>query len=259
MSVFEITIPGTWLDYEDQDWSWHIQCIIGNLESTFFEANAALNFFEEARALRPKLDQKQCERDAYRQAEIRAEIEKEHGGAFSPDLWEEINFETQVRFKREQWSHGRKPTEFEHNRPFIYAKAFLYALDAFDKFLAVLSREAGVPEGIAALHAQVADAFPDLRGVRNTSQHLEDRTRGLDRDQKPLALKPVATKMIHAPGGGVLVLNSLNGSKYGGTMADGHYGEVDVSPQSMQHLQRILQEVLQSFLWRGPKRHSPSA
>jgi hypothetical protein len=40
-------------------------------------------------------------------------------------------------------------------------------------------------------------------------------------------------------------------------MADGHYGEVDVSPESMEKLQKIFQEVLMSFKWRGPLQHEP--
>lgn len=138
-------------------------------------------------------------------------------------------------------------------------RAFLYSLDAFDKFLTVLSCEPEVPDRIADMVKDVATAFPHLRGVRNTAQHLEDRSRGFGagRNPAPLGLKPVENEMISAPGG-ALILNSLNGSKYGSTMADGHYGEVDVSRESMQQLQRILHATLESFKWRGPKRHAPS-
>lgn len=259
--VFEITTPGTWLDHEDRDWSWRIEGLLRHLQIQFFEANTALNLFVQASVARPtRLDRSLWERDAQRRSEIRMQLERERGAAFSCELSEEIHFETEVRFKREQWSQGRVPREFEHTQPFIYARAFLYALDAFDKFLGVLSQESDVPPGLAALHAQIAAAFPDLWGVRNTAQHLEDRARGLGvgRESKPLDLKPIENQMINAPGGGVLVLNSLNGSKYGSTMADGHYGEIDVSPETMQLLQRIFQEVLHSFRWHGSKQHSPS-
>jgi hypothetical protein len=260
MFVFEITTPGTWLDYEDREWSWRIEGLLRHLQSQFFEANAALNLFVQAASVRPpRLDHTRWELDAKRRSEIRVQIEQERGATLTRELWEEIHFETEVRFKREQWSQGGLPREFERIPRFLYARAFLYALDAFDKFLGVLSKEPSVPSELAALHAQIAAAFPDLRAVRNTAQHLEDRARGLGAGREPLDLKPIENQMINAPGGGVLVLDSLNGSKYGSTMADGHYGEVDVSPETMQRLQRILQEVLRSFRWRGPKQHSPSA
>jgi hypothetical protein len=66
-------------------------------------------------------------------------------------------------------------------------------------------------------------SFPSLREVRNSVQHIEDRGRGLGRGEKPLDLKPVANRMVNAPEG-ALILQGLNGTKYGATMADGHYG-----------------------------------
>ena len=189
-----------------------------------------------------------------------SEVEIEYGVAGSPSDWHSIHFETEVRFKREQWSNGLIPREFEQNLPFIYARAFLYAIDSFAKFLAILVQEDNAPEELAKFHAQFNYTFPHLRGVRNTAQHLEDRARGLGagRNPQPLDLKPITNSLINAPGGGVLALNCLNGSKYGSTMSDGHYGEVDVSPESLEVLQTILQGVLDSFNWRGPKQHAPS-
>lgn len=261
MFVFEIVTPGTWLDYDDRDWARKIQNQLQFLESQFFEANTALNLFANALAMRPSFaDREKWERDSQRRAEIQRAIEQERDGLQSRNDWDEIHFEAEVRFKREKWSSGGVPREFEHNLPFIYARAFLYALDAFDKFLGVLAGEESVPAEVATYHEKVAEAFPHLRGVRNTTQHLEDRARGLGagRNRQPLDLKPIDNAFISAPGGGVLVLNCLNGSRYGSTMSDGHYGEVDVSPDSMRHLQQILQDVLSSFKWRGPKQHAPN-
>lgn len=262
MFVFEIITPGTWLDHDDRDWASQIEGQLQSLQSQFFEANAALNLFASAQSIRPAFANRELrERDSRRRAEIRRSIELERDGCMSRENWEEINFDSEVRFKREKWANGSIPREFEHNLPFLYARAFVYALDAFEKFLGVLAKQPNVPPGIAKLYARMADEFPNLRGVRNTAHHLEDRARGLGAENppQPLALKPIASNFINAPGGGVLVLNNLNGSKYGSTMADGHYGEVDVSPESLQRLQAILQELLFLFKWRGPKQHGPGA
>lgn len=258
MFVFEIVTPGTWLDYEDKHWLWKIQGQLRLLESQFFEANAALNLFIAARTSRSPLTDHRAniESDSQRRSEIQRAIEQERGGVGS---WEDVHFETEVRFKREQWSSGRCPGEFERTLPFIYARAFLYALDAFGKVLAVLAKEDNVPDNVATLQARFEEVFPDLRGVRDTAQHLEDRARGLDRNKQPLDLKPISNAFIDAPGGGVLAIGCLNGSRYGSTKSDGRYGEVDVSPDSMRLLQMILQGVLQSFKWRGSRQHGPSA
>jgi hypothetical protein len=170
-----------------------------------------------------------------------------------------IQVETEKRFHREKWSSGQMPQMFERQKPFIYARAFLYALDGFDKFLTVLSKEPGVPDKLIQLSDQVGDAFPDLRMVRNSAQHMEDRARGLGagKNPKPLDLKPVDNGMVRAPEG-ALILNCLNGSKYGCTMADGHYGEVEVSPASMETLQQILGSVHACFKWKGPASFRPN-
>ena len=262
MLVFEIITPGTWLDADDRDWAWKIQNLLRHLESHFFEANTALNLFVAAQLVRPSFtDRGNRERDSQRRSEIQRTVELERGGFMSGSNWDDIHFEAELRFKREKWSNGRIPRELEHNLPFIYARAFLYALDAFEKFLSVLSKEPNVPGQIAMYHAQMAEDFPHLRGVRNTVQHLEDRSRGLGagKNPKPMDLKPVSNAAIHAPNGGALILNSLNGTQYGSTMADGCYGEVDVSLESIKRLQKILEGVLQSFSWRGSKCHAPSA
>lgn len=263
MFVFEIITPGTWLDHDDRDWAWQIEKQLRSLQSEFFEANAALNLFASAQSIRPTFaaSRELWERDLQRRSEIRRAVELERGNYMSHGNLEEINFESEVRFKREKWANGGIPREFEQNLPFLYARAFIYALDAFDKFLGVLAKEPNVPPDVAKLHARMANDFPNLRGVRNTAHHLEDRARGLGAGKKPqpMDLKPVTNNFIDAPGGGVLVLNCLNGSKYASTMSDGHYGEVDVSPESMQRLQAILQELLFLFKWRGPKQHAPGA
>jgi hypothetical protein len=259
MVVFEIVTPGTWLDYADEEWSRNIKKQLDSLKSQFFEANTVLNLFLNAQSIHLSIpDENKWRRDSQRRSEIQRFIELEHGSTNSHDNWEEIRFETEVRFKREKWSNGEVPREFEHNLSFIYARAFLYALDAFEKFLGVLVKEANVPQKVEELYTQIAQEFPDLRGVRNTAQHLEDRARGLDAAKKPINLKPIINNLINAPDGGILALNNLNGSKYGSTMSNGQYGEVDVSIESMRRLKVILEGVLHSFKWRGSKQHAPN-
>jgi hypothetical protein len=264
MFVLEITIPGTWLDSEDRDWSWTIEAQLTSLVSHFFEANTALNLFDECRVARPSSEIRELwERDTKRRCEIERAIEGERGltghrrWEMSPSERDAIRFEAEVRFKREQWESGRVPREFEHNLPFLYARAFLYALDAFDRGLGVLANEPAVPGGLRALHAEMEKAFPDLRGVRNTAAHIEDRARGLGAGQKPLDLRAITKGGINIPGG-ALVLSNLHGSRYGSTMSDGRFGEIDVSLESMERLKRILDGVLQSFRWKDLPQHKPS-
>lgn len=259
MIIFEIVTPGSYLDYEDKAWTSTVQPLLDSLTSSFFEANTALNLFLEAQLSHTAAHNlKDWEQDRRRRMEIFNVIRQEISG--SAPLWEcpqEIFYESEVRFKREKWMAGKTPRTFITHASLIYARAFLYALDTFDKFLGILANERKTPEGVAILHKKMADYFPDLRGLRNSAQHLEDRTRGLGAGQKPLELKPIENQLISAPAGGVLALNNLNGTKYGCTMSNGHYGEIDVSSESMQRLQEILEATFSLFKWSGPKQHNP--
>lgn len=259
MWVFELTVPGVRLEMNDRQLSWELEGLLRHLEGSFFEANTALNLFHQARIIdsqNSSFSPDDWERDRAHRSEIQEALTKARGG-FSHDHYMETYFEAEVIHKREKWSQGHIPRELKHNVVFIYARAFLYAMDAFDKFLTVLSKTAGVPPEIAQLSNKMNEHFPDLRGVRNSAQHQEDRARGLGVRGAKIDLKPIDNTLVKAPGG-VLMLNCLNGSKYGSTMADGHYGEVDVSPESMERLQSVLIEVLNCFNWSGPKRHLPS-
>lgn len=265
MLIFEIVTPGLRLDYEDQDRLYQILGQLIRLKSQFFQANLALNLFISAKSVAPVPRNKEEEwfSDIDRRSAIREELIQEDKQFWMTQHEDDIGYEVGVRLKREKWKNGKIPREFENKSSMMHARAFLYALDTFDKLLGVLAKEKDVPEQVTQFHTQFIEAFPHLRGVRNTVQHIEDRARGLGagfrgQPPKPLDLKPISNWIADAPAGNVLILNALSGSKYGSTMADGNYGEIDVSVESMQLLQKILEGVLQSFKWTGQKQHEPN-
>jgi hypothetical protein len=139
MYIFEIIKPGTWLDYEDHNWSWEIEGILCSLEGQFYEANLALNMFlHSIQRARDSHSKEQREAESNRRSEIQREVEQKYDNPHDHETWDEIRLETEIMFKREQWQLGKLPKEFQHNQAFMHARAFLYALDSFDKFLNVL-------------------------------------------------------------------------------------------------------------------------
>lgn len=63
---------------------------------------------------------------------------------------------------------------------------------------------------------------------------------------------------INAPHGGVLVVDQLTNDRYGGTLADGSYGEVEVSLKSAVVAQQAVQAAFDAWTWKGPTRMAPS-
>jgi hypothetical protein len=257
MHIFEIFIPGIRIDSKDDDWAWKIGNIVSALESSYIEANYSLNLFLSAKCKRDDNNREKFDEIFRRKAEISRSVDRKYTDKFDIYAIHSINLEVDVQYNREQWQQGRVPSQFEHRLPFIYARVFLYAVDSFGKLLGVLSQEAGVPSRMVGIHADFEAAFPHVRGVRNSAQHVEDRVRGIGFRGKPIEYKPLDEPFIRASGG-VHISDCLCNSTYGSTMADGHYGKVEVSPESMKKLQRIFQETLNCLSWEGPKRHLPS-
>jgi hypothetical protein len=259
MHIFEIVKPGMQLNAigSTPRSTWDMESMLDSLQSLFFEATLALNLFEQSmNAPDPDPTLEQYNRRMNRMREIQQIVEEERGP--STDFFRtDIRLEAEARLKREEWDTGRIPVEFEHRVSFIYAKAFISSLDGFERLLGVIASTEGAPQQpLAELHAQMRHAFPDLRGVRNSSQHHEDRVRSLGNRGKPLDLKPITDGMV-PPELPVLALNNIHGSKYCTTMEGGEYGEVDITPDSMRLLRDILQGVINAFAWSGPSCHLP--
>ncbi|MDS7956793.1 MULTISPECIES: hypothetical protein [unclassified Acinetobacter] len=260
MVFFDYVIPGTWIDYDDEEWSIRIFKQILMLESQFQDANVALDMFStlDASKLYPFSREKFAE-DSSKKYEIRNFLEKKipREGMSEYDYQLELSLQTDIQFKKEQWSNGKKPIGFEISCQRIYARAFINALDLFDRVLQRLTEEKGIPSGVVQQYEKISKYFPDLRPVRNTMQHLEDRSRGKGAYNKQMDLKPIDNDYINAPNGGVLVLDTLNGSNFESTMANGEIGRVEISCESLSKLLEILVGVLNSFKWKGPKQHRP--
>lgn len=259
MIIYEIEKPGTWLNPGNKEDNCNLQIILMHLIDSFYETNLSLNLFLEER-IRNKLSH-DLERESWeKDNELRQKVKNEVEADYSVDdyyaKYDEINFQTEIKFKKEQWSSGKIPSTFSNSLIFIHARTFLYALDNFERLLGVLINENGAPTELKNTHKCLLAKFPDLRGVRNSAHHKEDRVRGLNFNKK-IDLKPISNGLIHAPSGNVLITNSLNGNKYGSTLGNGNFGEVEVSEYSLIILGEILQEVLNLFSWSGSKEHLP--
>ncbi|MBQ4658286.1 hypothetical protein HPB55_29905 [Klebsiella michiganensis] len=260
MNIFELVIPGTHLNFKDKMLALKFKNLLEQLESAFYDANVALNLFDSQRAKEFYHDDSTPERwhiNSKKKQELKQKICKERGlSLYDYDV--ELDAEVEIILKKEKWESGEHPLSHLHRVIFLHAKSFIYALDAIEKFLKVISEEQDSPHKIKLLHAQIDSDFPNLRGVRNSAHHPEDRARGLGagKPPQPLKLQTVDSDFFSAPQE-ALMLGSLCETKFGCTMADGHYGEVDISKESMVKLQFIIQEAFNAFEWIGPKQHLP--
>ncbi|UHG95285.1 hypothetical protein [Pseudomonas sp. 7-41] len=267
MFTFELLTPGSEVVIADNETSRELTSQIGYLKKHFFDANTALNLVYERRAYESsKFDKDTWEIERQRRSELFSEVLQEFGNLQEftrlgdNDIYDDIQLEATIRFSRENTDKGVLPEKLERNKLKIFAHAYLQALDSVGKFLKAITENASAPPEVGVLRQQFLDLFPDLQGVRDTIQHLEDRTRGLGRPYKgkkpPLDYQD-PKKYVHAPGAKVLMFDCFMGNLFGCTKADGHYGEVDISPESMHELQKIIQDIIYAFEWKGMKQFEP--
>jgi hypothetical protein len=260
----ELIWPGNFIDHPDSDAAHSALLLLYALDSAFTEGVLALVYFGEA--VNKSASQLGPDRWESDMAERREAEEAAWQGRADPVFtsdWaamraamDEKRIEGERELTRRRWALGELPRSVAHHLPFLYARAFLFALDSIEKLLNVLS-ESPVPTAAADAAGHLVAAVPGVRQVRDTAHHQEDRIRGLDRRGKPLDLKPIDSGGIHAPGG-ALVLNNLNGTRYGCTVEDGRFVEVEVTPASLIAARDAIQEVLDSVSWRhNERRRSP--
>lgn len=263
MFPFELTYPGHWLDCPGvaENDVHEARIVFHILESHLADAALALRLFEHEAASNRISVAFEPDTASTRRREMELQRELQLPADLSPeDRWAALNsirFDVEVELKRERWAAGEIPEAHLRRAIFLYAQAFLFALDGIGKALKVLGSALWVPAAVMTAHDDFYRRLPTLTGVRDTSHHLEDRARGRNRRGKALALKPVMNTMVNAPGGGVLIIGSLNGNRYGSTMEDGSYGEVEVSAQSLAAAQSAIQTSIDALHWRPPKHHVP--
>jgi len=253
--VFELTYPGVWLEDPDRDWAWDVQTLVDQLESLIADAALALSLFEQA--LRDLLEPSGSNQpgadadhwqEAWREAVERGELDPSSAVAVY-----EWALETERTGRREMWRAGHLPKSYRHRLPFIHARSYLFTMDRLERHVGVLASMSRMPQAVVDAPQALRNLMPQLRGVRNSVAHVEDRIRGLGRDGRPLDLKPMENRLVSAPGG-VLAIENL----FGSTMADGSYGEVEVSAAALQQVAALVQQIIDAFEWTGPVRHEPT-
>ncbi len=85
--------------------------------------------------------------------------------------------------------------------------------------------------------AELASRLPDLRDVRDSQQHLEERLQGLVKGKK------LPTSQLW--------IGNLSNNNYQMTMADGRRGNVEVSRATLDIVASCIQRAIDSFQWTG--------
>ena len=121
----------------------------------------------------------------------------------------------------------------------LYAKSFVYALDDASQLVWVLKGDKQLSDTARVQCKRFRIAFPALRDLRNSLHHIEDRLRGIGRDNKPIS----AT---------LLVISSLRDNNLGATTDKGNYAEIEISEATLLSAFAVIKDLIWCFEWIRP-------
>ena len=266
---------GVWLDESvPEEFRHDVEMLCHLLSDCVADLVVSLSLFEQAQIVQtrpiesvPTADREEWQRESEWRRAREAELEAASGLVWGASDYfersEEIRERVQREALREKWEREGGPETYRRRLIFIHARSFVTTLAALQRALTAICQYDFTP-GVTADLKRARDAFaaalPGLKGVRDSTAHVEDRVRGQQKLGRKIAPQPVVNSMIHAPRGGVMLIESLNNQHFGGTIADGTYAEVEVADTTTEIATTAVQAVFDGLPWRpGHRMHEPSS
>ena len=219
MTVFEILYPGTWIELADRDVAYKVRLYLSTIESALNDAAMAMSLFEQAMEHQPKGTENGSNSLSVAAGPDdpekfdSAQFARECGG--SPEAFlRELSLRA-LEARRRRWRSGEIPQVYSSRLPFIYARSFLFSVWTIGKLFDQITKCEGLPPDAIAAAKDFATAFPTLKGLRDSSAHVDERVSGQARGA-PIDSQPIENRFVSAPGGGVLLVENLLGRCFTG-------------------------------------------
>jgi hypothetical protein len=265
---------GVWLDESvPESFRRDVEMLCHLLSDCVADLVTSLSLFEQARIAdtrrigsRSTADHEEWRRESERHRAREAELEAAGGLVWgAPDHFErseQIREHVRREVLREKWEREGGPETYRRRLVFIHARSFVTTLAVLQRSLIPLCEYDFEPEAKAAVESArdgFAFALPGLKDVRDSTTHVEDRIRGQERFGRKMQTQPLTNGVIHAPNGAPMIIEMLNDSCYGGTIANGTYAEVEVTDAATETARVAVQAVFDALPWRpGHTLHEPS-
>ncbi len=134
-----------------------------------------------------------------------------------------------------EYSHFDK-TKYERCLNGIYASSFVLSLDAISKILEVLKNHLHPPCSAVQYIFEYESNFGELKFIRDSIAHIEDRIRGVDKNQRIIPTN-------------ILILGSFNERRFGYTGSDRNLHEIEIAESTLFTAQRIIQKIINAYNW----------
>jgi hypothetical protein len=119
----------------------------------------------------------------------------------------------------------------------LYAKAFVFALHSIGRLLGWLSSaKMNPPDGLQELYQDYKSHFGHLKHIRDSAIHIEDRGRGVTRQQQRINTN-------------ILIIGSFIERRFTFTGEDGQQYEIEVSEKTLNAAKKIIQQIIKMYRW----------
>jgi hypothetical protein len=118
----------------------------------------------------------------------------------------------------------------------IYATSFVFSLDAIRRLLDALN-DRQPPAPVSKLIAEFNNHFCDLKEVRDSAAHIDERGRGLAKGGKELSSS-------------VVYVGTFLGSHFAFTGSDGVCHSIEMKESTLLDAHRILQDIINAYPWK---------
>jgi hypothetical protein len=271
MAKFVELHRGYWIDGADQTTSLELMSLCSVIADCVTDAMLALYMFERDmpesdKRVRHQRRQRYAQLEAIRRQELAAEGFPD--GDEPADIGERELQRAQLLHQqaardvmRACWDAGELPRVLAIKVPSLHAQTFTKALARLSRALRVLEKIAPASSAPAIKAAYVAfeTDFPEVKPLRDSLEHAEDRRRGRDRRGDRVPAVPFENDFAEG-GANLLVGESLIGRRYGGTADDGTHAEIEVSDATVEAARVAAQAAFDALPWKpGPRQFDPAA
>jgi hypothetical protein len=132
----------------------------------------------------------------------------------------------------------QEQSKYEQCLNSIYAEVFVYSLDSITKLLKVLLDYYEPSTEVQSLITEYDNRFGNLKHIRDSAIHIEDRGRGVDKNEEKLPTS-------------IIILGGFSERRFEFTAADGKQYEVEISESTLLVAHQIIQQIINSYTWEG--------
>ncbi|MDN7812061.1 hypothetical protein [Burkholderia gladioli] len=240
--ILVLETPGSHIK-SDVDGITHAESLIHFMISTFYEANLLMCKFIKFPRIRmePPTDAEREARSKLRRS-IEVEVENEVGKHFDIGIMQYMRH-VDRRMRLMELRDGTVPPTLASREIFIIARQFICNISSIRLCISGLEEYGVAIDNLQQIGREMDEAYPDLKEVRNSIQHMEDRMQFIGRGKYK--------KIQMADGAGGAMFDCLIGDVYHTVMVNGEIGKIPVRFDVLMHVCNCIQRVINSYEWEG--------